>query len=59
MRGINPQMNNNQLIESCSYSNPEYSVPGHLFLVNDWEERNPTPDSGVLTLAIRRNEYGA
>ena len=40
--GINPQMNNNQVIESCSHSNPEYSVPGHLFLVNDWEERNPT-----------------
>ncbi len=47
-------MENNAKIESCSYSNPEYSIPGHLFLTNDWEERNPTPHSGVLTL---RKDY--
>ena len=52
-------MNNNQMIESSSYSIPEYSVPGRLVLINNWEERNPTPNSGVLTLAIPRNEYGA
>ena len=52
-------MNNNQMIESSSYSIPEYSVPGRLFLINNWEERNPTTNSGVLTLAIPRNEYGA
>ena len=51
-------MNNNQMIESSSYSIPEYGVPGHLFLVNDWEGRTPTPNNGVLTLVIPRNEYG-
>jgi len=56
MRGINPQMNNNQVIDSCSYSNPEYSIPGNLFLVNDWEERNPTPNCQILTLWIKPDE---
>ena len=47
-------METNAKIESFSYSNPEYSIPGNLFLANDWEERNPTPHSGVLTL---RKDY--
>ena len=47
-------METNAKIESCSHSNPEYSIPGNLFLANDWEERNPTPHSGVLTL---RKDY--
>jgi len=48
----------NNTIESCSYSNSQYDIPGHLFLINGWEERNPTPNNSILTLAIPRNEYG-
>ncbi len=40
----------NKQIESCSISNPEYNISGNLFLVNDWQEINSTPNSGVLTL---------
>lgn len=36
---------------SCSYSQ-ETRIPGHLFLVNDWEELNPTPNSGALSLWV-------
>ena len=49
-------MNHNEQIDSCSYSNPEYSIPGNLFLVNDWEERNPTPNSEIITLWIKPDE---
>ena len=50
------KMNINEKIESSSYSNPEYSIPGNLFLVNDWEERNPNPNCGILTLWIKHDE---
>ena len=56
MKVINPQMNINEKIESSSYSNPEYSIPGNLFLVNDWEERNPNSNCGILTLWIKHDE---
>jgi hypothetical protein len=40
----------NETIESCSFANLEYNVPGNLFLINGWEERNPIPNCGVLVL---------
>ena len=37
-------------IENSSSYSPDTKVPGHLFLWNKWETRNPTPNSGNLTL---------
>jgi hypothetical protein len=48
--------NNEKILKSCSFASDDYSVPGHLFLVNNWEERNPAPHSGVLTLRKDYNE---
>jgi hypothetical protein len=42
----------NKQTESCSVSIPEYNIPGNLFLVNDWQEINPTPNCGVITLWV-------
>jgi len=51
--------NNQEILESCSFASDDYSIKGDLFLVNDWEERNPTPHSGVLTLRKDYNECEA
>ena len=40
----------NETIESCSFAINEYNVSGNLFLVNGWEQRNPTLNCGSLTL---------